>query len=124
MSGYRARIKCSMSLSTRLSCAARATSSATSFGCVESTIAGAPANDTGAGFCAPKGSASKGVMGGADATIRPEARANDDSALLDLGRAWGRAVAAPRIRRYRRGVEFMAHQDQLALQRLRDQGGF
>src|SRR5438270_7984772 len=33
-------------------------------------------------------------------------------------------VAAPRDVRYRREVEFTAHQDQMALQRLRDQGGF
>src|SRR5256714_364669 len=33
-------------------------------------------------------------------------------------------VAAPRHVRYRREVEFTAHQDQMALQRLRDQGGF
>src|SRR5256714_7323436 len=33
-------------------------------------------------------------------------------------------VAAPGHVRYRREVEFTAHQDQMALQRLRDQGGF
>ena len=38
--------------------------------------------------------------------------------------AAGGPVAAPRHVRYRREVEFTAHQDQMALQRLRDQGGF
>src|SRR5260221_120350 len=38
--------------------------------------------------------------------------------------ASGRRLAAPLYVRYRREVEFTAHQDQMALQRLRDQGGF
>src|SRR5437763_1165852 len=63
MRGYRARMRCSSSLSTRRSWAARATSSATSFGWPDSAIAGAPASETGAGFLAPNGSASIGVMG-------------------------------------------------------------
>src|SRR6266581_2875960 len=114
MSGYRARMRCSRSLSTRRSWAARATSSATSFGWLESAMAGPPASDTGAGFLAPKGSASKGVMG---TRMVPSARKVDQTAA-------GRRLAAPRHVRYRRRVEFTAHQDQMALQRLRDQGGF
>src|SRR5712691_10715912 len=114
MSGYRARMRCSRSLSTRRSWAARATSSATSFGWLESAMAGPPASDTGAGFLAPKGSASKGVMG---TRMVPSARKVDQTAA-------GRRLAAARHVRYRRRVEFTAHQDQMALQRLRDQGGF
>src|SRR5438045_2506206 len=52
-------MRCSRSLSTRRSCACRCTSSATSFGWLESAIAGAAA----AFFGAPNGSASRGVMG-------------------------------------------------------------
>ena len=48
-----------MSLSTRRSCACRWTSSATSFGWVDSAIAGAAAA---AFLCAPNGSASTGGM--------------------------------------------------------------
>src|SRR5216684_8982044 len=124
MSGYRARMRCSRSLSTRRSWAARATSSATSFGWLECAIAGAPASDTGAGFLAPKGSASKGVMG---TGMVPSARKVDQTVggrLRWTDGARARPVAASGHVRYRRAVEFTAHQDQMALQRLRDQGGF
>src|SRR5712664_3759563 len=107
-------MRCSSSLSTRRNCAARATSSATSFGWLDKAIAGAPASDTGAGFLAPNGSASMGAM---EPRMVPSAWKVDQTAS-------GGRLAAPLHVRYRREVEFTAHQDQMALQRLRDQGGF
>src|SRR5438045_628936 len=121
MSGYRARIRCSMSLSTRRSCACRWTSSATSFGWLDSAIAGAAT----AFFGAPKGSASRGLMGQKKASTRAPARANQRQP-----RAGRRTPAiSGRLRharrwRYRPLVDFTAHQAPMALQRLKDQGGF
>ena len=124
MSGYRARIRCSMSLSTRRSCAARATSSATSFGCADRAMAGTPANETGAGFCEPKGSVSKGDMG---TRMVPSARKAEQTAAGRFRTPGNRGLARlplPDTCATVEGVEFTAHQDQLAMQRLRDQGGF
>src|SRR5437764_112868 len=132
-------MRCSRSLSTRRSWAARATSSATSFGWLERAIAGAPASDTGAGFLAPNGSASMGVMG---TGMVPSAREVDQAGTERWSaRSACSTTAAPKAQRrpiWRRlarlpapgtcatveSVEFTAHQDQMALQRLRDQGGF
>src|SRR5205823_5003741 len=110
MSGYRARIKCSISLSTRRNSACRWTSSATSLGWLERAMAGAPAAITTGFFAAPNGSASVGTMWDRRLTHRPFG----PKPLLPLAGVW---VYGP-------DVEFSAHQGPMALQRLKDQGGF
>src|SRR5256886_1109779 len=121
MSGYRARIRCSMSLSTRRSCACRWTSSATSFGWLDRAIAGAAT----AFFGAPNGSASRGVMGQkrlARALRRGQTSgsgARDGEHLQFRAGCGTRAIGVTVL-----SVDFTAHQAPMALQRLKDQGGF
>src|SRR5712691_2016942 len=111
MSGYRARIKCSISLSTRRNSACRWTSSATSLGWLESAMAG-PGEASTTGFLgAPKGSASGGHMGDRRLT---QVRTDPNPFGLPVEAFW---VYGPY-------VDFSAHQGPMALQRLKDQGGF
>src|SRR5467141_3759398 len=121
MSGYRARIRCSMSLSTRRSCACRWTSSATSFGWLDRAIAGAAT----AFFGAPNGSASRGVMGQkrlARALRREQTSGNGarDGEHLQFRAGCGTRAVGVTVP----FVDFTAHQAPMALQRLKDQGGF
>src|SRR5467141_2177179 len=121
MSGYRARIRCSMSLSTRRSCACRWTSSATSFGWLDRAIAGAAT----AFFGAPNGSASRGVMGQkrlARALRRGQTSGNGarDGEHLQFRAGCGTRAVGVTVP----FVDFTAHQAPMALQRLKDQGGF
>src|SRR6266849_6352018 len=111
MSGYRARIKCSISLSTRRNSACRWTSSATSLGWLERAMAG-PGEASTTGFLgAPKGSASGGHMGDRRLT---QVRTDPNPFGLPVEAFW---VYGPY-------VDFSAHQGPMALQRLKDQGGF
>ncbi|TMA26719.1 MAG: pentapeptide repeat-containing protein [Deltaproteobacteria bacterium] len=100
-----------MSLSTRRSCAARCTSSATSLGWPVSAMAGPTPAATMVGFFAAKGSASGGHIGRARLAH-----------ALDGPKPLGLPVACLWV--YGPTVEFMAHQAPMALQRLKDQGGF
>src|ERR1700693_452986 len=110
-----------MSLSTRRSCAWRWTSSATSLGWLDSAMAGAAA----AFLCARNGPASTGAMGAKrlacalrrGQTPAPPPRPCEH--LQNRGGCGARCVGvtAP-------PVDFTAHQAPMALQRLKDQGGF